>query len=63
MCLELFTRKKLENLYDAIILDEAHDYLPEEVELFSKLGSTLFAVADSDKRFTVERSRLIYSLA
>lgn len=42
--------KKLENLYDAIILDEAHDYLPEEVELFSKLGSTLFAVADKRQK-------------
>ena len=36
----------LRNLYDAILLDEAHDYLPEEVELFAKLGRTLFAVAD-----------------
>ena len=42
--------KKLQNLYDAIILDEAHDYLPEEVELFSKLGSTLFAVADKRQK-------------
>ena len=39
-------KNKLQNLYDTIILDEAHDYLPEEVELFAKLGSTLFAVAD-----------------
>ena len=36
----------LQELYDAILLDEAHDYLPEEVELFAKLGTTLFAVAD-----------------
>ena len=36
----------LQNLYDAILLDEAHDYLPEEIELFAKLGRTLYAVAD-----------------
>ena len=40
----------LQNLYDTIILDEAHDYLPEEVELFSKLGGTLFAVADKRQK-------------
>ena len=36
----------LQDQYDAILLDEAHDYLPEEIELFAKLGTTLFAVAD-----------------
>ena len=36
----------LQGLYDAILLDEAHDYLPEEIEIFAKLGTTLFAVAD-----------------
>ena len=43
-------KKKLQNLYDTIILDEAHDYLPEEVELFAKLGSSLFAVADKRQK-------------
>ena len=42
--------KKLQNIYDAIMLDEAHDYLPEEVELFSKLGTTLYAVADKRQK-------------
>jgi len=37
---------KLSGIYEAILLDEAHDYLPEEIELFSKLGKTLYAVAD-----------------
>ena len=36
----------LQHLYDAILLDEAHDYLPEEIELFARLGRTLYAVAD-----------------
>lgn len=36
----------IQNLYDAILLDEAHDYLPEEVELFDRLCNSLFAVAD-----------------
>ena len=36
----------LQNLYDAILLDEAHDYLPEEIELFGRLCNSLFAVAD-----------------
>lgn len=36
----------LRGVYDALLLDEAHDYLPEEIELFSRLGRSLFAVAD-----------------
>ena len=40
----------LQNLYDAILLDEAHDYLPEEVELFARLSKTLFAVADGRQK-------------
>ena len=42
----LVQEQKLKCLYEAILLDEAHDYLPEEIELFAKLGGTLFAVAD-----------------
>jgi len=33
-------------IFDEILLDEAHDYLPEEVELFAKLAKTIFAVVD-----------------
>jgi len=39
-------RKKLENQYDAIFLDEAQDYLPEEIIVFRKLAKVLFCVAD-----------------
>ncbi len=33
-----------------VLLDEAQDYLPEEIELFTRLGTHLFAVADSHQR-------------
>ena len=43
---QLVRQRRLSGLYEAILLDEAHDFLPEEVELFSELGRTIFAVAD-----------------
>jgi superfamily I DNA and RNA helicase len=36
----------LKHLYDAIFIDEAQDYLPEEIALFRKLGKELYASAD-----------------
>ena len=42
----LVRQRELSNLYEAILLDEAHDFLPEEVELFSLLARNIFAVAD-----------------
>jgi superfamily I DNA/RNA helicase len=33
-------------VYDAILLDEAHDYLPKEIALFNRLAKQIFAVAD-----------------
>ena len=44
---ELARKRNLKSIYDAILLDEAQDYTPGEVELFKKLGAQLFAVADS----------------
>lgn len=44
---EVVARLQLSCLYDAIILDEAQDYLPEEVEVFLELGQVVFAAADS----------------
>ena len=38
---------KLPVLHQAILLDEAQDYFPEEIEVFRQLCSDLFAVADS----------------
>ena len=43
---QLVRQRSLVNLYEAILIDEAHDFFPEEVELFSVLGRTIFAVAD-----------------
>jgi|APSaa5957512535_1039671.scaffolds.fasta_scaffold28573_2 superfamily I DNA/RNA helicase len=35
---------------EAILLDEAQDYLPEEIKLFSQMSKRLFAVADSKQK-------------
>jgi superfamily I DNA/RNA helicase len=37
-------------MYDTILLDEAQDYLPEEVTLFRRLANHLFCVADSHQQ-------------
>ena len=44
--MRLVNDQQLQGLYQAILLDEAHDFFPEEMELFSRLGRSLFAVAD-----------------
>lgn len=36
----------IQNVYDAIILDEAQDYSPEELDLFFRLSPVVFAAAD-----------------
>lgn len=41
---------KLPVLHQAILLDEAQDYFPEEIEVFRQLCSDLFAVADSRQK-------------
>ena len=43
----LIARRNLSNIYDAILLDEAQDYTLEEIAQFKRLGTQLFAVADS----------------
>jgi superfamily I DNA/RNA helicase len=40
------SERKLRPLYDAVLLDESQDYLPEEIALFRRLGTVIFAVAD-----------------
>ncbi len=47
---KLIKTRKLQDVYDTILLDEAQDYLPEEIELFSQLSANLFAVADSRQK-------------
>jgi superfamily I DNA/RNA helicase len=36
--------------YDAVVLDEAQDYLPGEIDMFLQLGEVVFAAADSRQR-------------
>lgn len=41
---------KLTKVFEAILLDEAQDYLPAEIEIFSKLTERLFCVADERQK-------------
>jgi superfamily I DNA/RNA helicase len=41
---------RIPTIHDAILLDEAQDYLPAEIEVFSRLTRDLFAVADSRQK-------------
>jgi superfamily I DNA/RNA helicase len=47
---DLVASEQLENLYDAIFLDEAQDYTAAELNVFRKLTPRLFAAADSRQR-------------
>jgi len=46
----LIKKNRLSKIYDAILLDEAQDYLPEEILIFRTLGRVLFASADSRQK-------------
>jgi superfamily I DNA and RNA helicase len=43
---DLVEARSLSNVYEALFLDEAQDYLPEEIELFRKLAKELYVSAD-----------------
>ncbi len=47
---KLSEKQELSNIYQAILLDEAQDFLPGEIELFSKLAERLFCVADDRQK-------------
>jgi len=47
---EIVTQKKLAGIYEGVFLDEAQDYLPEEVEVFKRLGKNVFAAFDSRQK-------------
>jgi len=47
---DLAEKRNLSDLFEVILLDEAQDYLPGEIELFNRLGKRLFAVADSRQK-------------
>lgn len=53
----LIKRRSLSKIYDAILLDEAQDYTPDEITLFKQLGGQLFAVADSRQQIYKEEER------
>ena len=44
--LEVVHDKHIGHLYECILLDEAQDYLPTEMEVFCKLAKNVYAVAD-----------------
>ena len=46
LVMQLVTEHQIQDIYQTILLDEAHDFLPEEIELFARLSRSLFAVAD-----------------
>ena len=47
---QLMREQNVECVYDAILLDEAQDYLPEEIAIFRRLARRVFAVADSRQK-------------
>lgn len=47
---ELTDSLGLTNMFDAILLDEAQDYTPDEIRLFAKLTDRLFCVADERQK-------------
>lgn len=47
---------KMPRQHEAILLDEAQDYLPEEIEIFQRLSNRIFAVADSRQKIYNEDS-------
>ena len=50
---KLVKEQQLSNMYDAVLLDEAQDYLPGEIDIFFKLGKVVFAASDSRQRIYV----------
>lgn len=48
--------RRLSNIYDAILLDEAQDYTQEEIDIFKQLGGQLFAVADSRQQIYLDKN-------
>lgn len=54
---KVMTQQKLSREFDAVILDEAQDYLPEEIDMFFQLGEVVFAASDSRQRiYTSEKN-------
>lgn len=53
--LHLVNENELGTIYDALLLDEAQDYFPDEIRVFKAISKTLIAAADiRQKVFTVD---------
>jgi DNA helicase IV len=46
----MIDEKKAGQLYDTILIDEAQDLLPSEIEIFKKISRHLFATADKEQK-------------
>ncbi|WP_417432849.1 UvrD-helicase domain-containing protein [Kiloniella sp.] len=65
LLIELSTLAELnkpENQFDCILLDEAQDYSPNELEVISRFTTRLFAVGDSKQRISTEIDGALDSL-
>lgn len=49
---------KLENTHDVILLDEAQDYSPEEIELIHSFCERVFVVGDNNQQITKQNGAL-----
>lgn len=47
---KLVKQKNLANLFEAVLLDEGHSFLPEEIELIATLAKTVFIAADAKQK-------------
>lgn len=52
---EVIRDKKLVGLYEGLFLDEAQDYLPQEIAVFRELGKNVFAAFDSRQKIYASR--------
>jgi superfamily I DNA and RNA helicase len=61
---KLLATGKARAFYDAILLDEAQDYLPDEIRVFKQLGKVIFATAHSKQKIYdgVDTTPLLESL-
>lgn len=47
---DLIISEGISDIYDVILLDEAQDYLEDEIDVFNILAKTIFAVADNRQK-------------
>ena len=50
--------KRLENIYDVILVDEAQDYSPEEIKLIASFADRVFAVGDRNQQISEHKGAL-----